>query len=218
MQNFERARTTMVDTQIRPSSITDSKLIAALGNIPREHFVPEERRSIAYVDVNHPLSPNGRFLSAPAAFAKLVQLADIGESDVVLDIGCGTGYSTAVIASLASAVVGLEDDPELVEKANAIFSDLDIGNAAVLEGKLDEGVPSEAPFDVIVMEGAVDMVSPALLAQLRNGGRLVAMLAKGATSTAQVFVKTDAGIAVRSSFNANLPKLTHAQHQSAFSL
>ena len=218
MKDFEHARKTMVDTQLRPANITDPDLLSVMGSIPRERFVPEDRQSLAYADISHTLSPKGRALPPAAAFAKLVQLAEITNDDVVLDIGSGTGYSTAVLAGLASAVVGVEDDAALVEKANTILADLDIGNAAVLEGELAEGVPSEAPFDAIVIEGAVDYVPETLLGQLRDGGRLVAIVTEGSASTARVFVKSDDGISVRSDFNATLPRLASMQRQPEFVL
>lgn len=218
MEDFERARETMVDTQLRPASITSSALLDAMGRIPREKFVPEQRQSIAYVDVDHQLSASGRALPAAAGFAKLAQLAEIVPTDIVLDIGCGAGYSTAVLASLASAVVGVEVETDLVEKANENLASLEIGNAAVLHGELQDGVPSEAPFDAIVIEGEVDVVPPALIKQLKDHGRLVAMIAKGETATATVFVKTGNDVAVRSSFNANLPKLAALQAQPEFIL
>jgi len=216
MEDFERARQQMVDTQLRTASITDSELLAAMGQIPRERFVPASRRPLAYVDVDHVLGTGGRALASAAPFAKLVQLAEVGPDDVVLDIGCGTGYSTAVLASLASAVVALDDDAGLVEQANTLLADLDIGNAAVLAGDLAGGVPSEAPFDVIVLEGAVDDVPPKLLTQLRDGGRLVAMVIEGATCTARLYVKTGNDIAMRRSYNAAIPRLVSVRPRPEF--
>lgn len=218
MNNFEHARRVMVDTQLRPASITDRPLLAVMGTIPRERFVPDDRMPIAYVDTDHILSLGGRALASAATFAKLVQLADVQPDDVVLDVGSGTGYSLAVLAALASAVVGIEDDDELIEKANANLSDLDIGNAAILKGTLEKGVPAEAPFDVIVIEGAVKTVPEALLGQLRDGGRLVAMINTSGASTAQVFVKTGKEIAVRSDFDARMPALRKETNQPAFIL
>lgn len=218
MTDFERARITMVDTQLRTSGITDPGLLSVMGTVPRERFVPEGREDIAYADLSHPLSDAGHRLPPAAAFAKLVQLAEVGPTDIVLDIGCGTGYSTAVLAGLSSAVVGLENDAGLVEKANGILADLDIGNAAVLAGKLEDGVPSEAPFDVIVVEGEVDFVPPALLDQLRDGGRLVALVADGPAATARIFMRSGEDVAVRPAFNATLPRLPAMQRQPGFVL
>jgi len=208
MVEFESARKIMVDNQLRTSGVTDLKILGAMGRIPRERFLAEKRHAIAYSDIDHELWDSRRFLATPAVFAKLVQLAEIGPKDVVLDVGCGTGYSTAVLAELASAVVGLDDDAELVEKANAVLADLDIGNAAVLNGDMTGGVPSEAPFDVILIEGSVDSVPPALFKQLRDGGRLIAVVNTGATSIATINVKTSEDIAVLPTFDAKLPPLS----------
>ena len=216
MEKFERARQQMVDTQLRTASITDSALLAAMGSVPRERFVPETRRPLAYVDVSHELNDKGRALATPATFARLVQLAEVTPNDVVLDVGCGSGYSTAVLANLASAVVALDNDPALVEKANDLLADLDIGNAAVLAGELSDGVASEAPFDVIVLEGAVDEVPPQLLKQLRDDGRLVAMAIEGATCTARIYVKTGNDIAMRRSYNAVMPALVPSKGRPEF--
>jgi len=216
MVEFDKARKIMVDNQLRPSGITDLKILGAMGRIPRERFLSEKLHAIAYSDSAQKVWNSERFLAAPAIFAKLVQLAEISSSDVVLDVGCGSGYSVAVLAELASAVVGLEDNEDLVEKANATLADLDIGNAAILTGNLNEGVPSEAPFDVILVEGAVDKVPPALLKQLRNGGRLIAMVNSGATAVATINVKTNEDIAVVPSFNAKLPQLSAMTRQPDF--
>jgi protein-L-isoaspartate(D-aspartate) O-methyltransferase len=218
MIDFEHARTVMVDTQLRPANISDRKLLAAMGRIPREKFVPEARAAIAYVDIAQPLAQGGRQLASAVTFARLAQLAEISPDDFVLDIGCGTGYSTAILAELAGAVVGIDDDDALVEAANANLADLDIGNATILKSDLAGGVPSEAPFDVIVFEGAVGAVPEALLAQLRDGGRLVAMITEGATATATIFVKSGKDIAMRPTFNASMPPLAGLQTQASFAL
>lgn len=216
MANFERAREVMVDTQLRPALVNDRKLLAIMGRVPRERFVPEARRPIAYTDTDHRLSESGRFLPSPAVFAQMVQLAEIGADDVVLDVGCGTGYSTAVLAEMASAVVGLESDSGLAAQANEILVDLDVGNAAVLDGVLEQGVPSEAPFDAVILEGAVSKVPEPLLAQLREGGKLVAMVGAGNMATAHVYVKTDGDVSVRADFNAAIPRLLPPTPEPAF--
>ncbi len=221
MQDFERARRQMVDTQIRTSAITDHALLAAMGDVPRERFVPKERRAVAYAEVTHTLGGGKRKLPTPGIFAKLVQLADVDENDVVLDLGCGTGYSVAVLAKLASAVVGVETDEALVEEANTILADLDIGNAAVLAGDMHEGLPKEAPFDVILFEGGVDYVPDELFKQLREGGRLVAMIAEREgmmMSTAHIYYKTSQGVSQRSTFDAAIPHLGTFRNKPEFSL
>ena len=163
MPDFAEARQHMVDSQLRTREVTDKPLLAAMLAVPRERFVPAARAGLAYADMSHKLSESGdRVLPAPEAFARLVQFGGITRDDIVLDIGCGTGYSSAVIARVAAAVVALESHEDLAAKADSILTELEVGNAAVLSGDLAAGVPSEAPFDVIVIEGAVDFVPEAL--------------------------------------------------------
>lgn len=207
MQNIANARQAMVDSQLRTSGVLDWRVLDAMGAIPRERFVPDVRRGLAYAETAHALDGNGHVLAPPAVFGKLVQLADIKPSDVILDVGCGTGYSSAVLASIGSAVVGIEDDKVLVARANDILADLEISNAAVLCGPLEKGVAKEAPFDVILIEGQVDEVPDSLLKQLRDGGRLVAVVGNGAAAVARIFVKSLGAVAVRTEFNATLPPL-----------
>lgn len=217
MMDFDSARRTMVDTQLRPSGVTDDRLLASMGRLPRENFVPVEMQPVAYSDTDVQLIPHGRSMAAPTVLAKLVQLANVASTDVVLDVGCGTGYSAAVLAELASAVVGIENDAALVEKANQVLTDLDVGNAAVLEAELSSGVPSEAPFDVIVLEGAVDEVPAALLKQLKDGGKLVAMVHNNGVPTAEIHLRTGKDISVRRDFNMALPPLESLVAKAEFS-
>lgn len=204
--DFSRARRTMVDNQLRTSGITDWRILDAMNRIPREKFVPDSHAGFAYSDEPIALSA-GRTMASPADFARLVQLAEIGSQDVVLDVACGTGYSTAVLSLLANAVVALESDEVLAGRANDILSDLDIGNAAAVSGPIENGVAREAPFDVIILEGAVDVVPAALLEQLRDGGRLVAVIGTGNAAVAHLYVKTGKDVAPLPSFNASLPLL-----------
>lgn len=206
MVDFARARRTMVDNQLRTSGITSWRILDAMNRVPREKFVPEHQVPFAYSDDAIPLSSD-RTLAAPADFARLVQLAEIDSQDVVLDVGCGTGYSTAVLSMLGNAVVALDSEEVLVGQANDVLAGLDIGNAAAVAGPIENGVPKEAPFDVIVLEGAVDVVPPALFDQLRDGGRLVAVLGKGNAAVAHLYVKTGKDVAATPSFNASLPLL-----------
>lgn len=217
MIDFEHAREAMVDNQLRTTGVTDRRLLSVMGRVPRERFVPDARRVLAYIDECHKVaSVPDRFLASPAQFAKLVQLAEIGHEDVVLDIGCATGYTTAVLAGLANAVVGLDDRADLVAQANENLAALDIGNAAVVEGPLEEGVTSEAPFDVIIIEGEIDEVPKGLFAQLRDGGRLVAVISEGLTASAHIYVRSGEDIAGRTEFNATVPRLPAMQRQPAF--
>ncbi|MEJ2459497.1 MAG: protein-L-isoaspartate O-methyltransferase [Novosphingobium sp.] len=205
MSDFAELRRQMVETQLRTRDVTDRALLLAMLDVPRERFVPEGRAGLAYSDMRHNLDgAHARVLPAPEAFARLIQLGEIGADDVVLDIACGTGYSSAVLSHIASAVVALEDDPDLAAQADAVLTALEVGNAAVLSGDLAAGVPSEAPFDVIVIEGAVGEVPESLLKQLKEGGRLVTGIAHGRTVVATLFVKMDGVVTRHEAFDIAL--------------
>lgn len=219
MVDFETARRTMVDTQLRPSSIQDRRILEVMGTVPRERFVPDSRKPLAYSDVEHDLaSANNRVLPAAASFARLVQLAQIRPDDVVLDIACGLGYSSAVLAGLGSAVLGVEDDEALVSKADAVLTELEIGNAAVVKAPLTIGVPKEAPFDVIVIEGEVEQVPHSLLSLLKDEGRLVTYIRNGHTGIATVFTRVGEDFAERSAFDATMPPLAAFARPAEFAL
>lgn len=209
MTDFERARKLMVDNQLRTSNVTDRRVLLAMGHVPRERFVPDARQALAYIDEDVPLTAaaNPRFLSAPAPFAKLLQLVGIDHADHVLDLGCGTGYSTAVLAYLSQHVTGVENDPSLAHAARDNLSALQVTNASIVEGPLDAAPKGTAPFDVIVVEGAVPAVPDQLFDALREGGRLVALVSSGPTAVAHLFVKSGRDVAGRADFNAKLPAL-----------
>lgn len=180
MADVALQRKNMVDSQVRPNDVTDRRIINAMLNVPREAFLPTALKPIAYIDETLPLvkaadGAPARGLMAPRVFAKLVQLAEVSESDIVLDVGGLTGYSAAVIARLAQTVVVLESDPALAETATKALEELGVDNAAVVTGDLEVGYPSEGPYDAIIVEGTVDAMPPGLLDQLKDGGRLVAI-------------------------------------------
>ncbi|WP_404403876.1 protein-L-isoaspartate O-methyltransferase [Pelagibacterium halotolerans] len=215
MMDFAHARRTMVDNQLRTSGITNWHILDVMNRVPRERFVSEARSALAYSDEEIALSET-RTMPAPATFGKLVQLAEVGPDDVVLDIACGTGYSTAVLAGLANAVVALDDEEALVVQANDILADLDIGNAAAVCGPLEAGVAKEAPFDVILIEGAVDEVPETLFSQLRDGGRLVAVIGSGNAAVTHLYVKSGKSVVSRAAFNASLPVLAAFKRAPSF--
>lgn len=184
MTDFRLQRINMVESQVRPSDITDRRIIGAMLEVPRERFVPEGFAPIAYSDgpvpvVARPGGGEGRYLLPPRALAKLIQLAEVDPESLVLDVGCATGYSTAVLAKVAGRVVAVEAEPGLARQAVRNLRALEMSNAAVIEGSHADGAPAEAPFDVILLNGGVPRVAPSLLDQLRDGGRLVAMLREG---------------------------------------
>ena len=160
MIDFARRRLTMVETQLRPNEVTDTRLLAAMGALPRERFVPERFRPFAYIDEGIEVFPAidaapARVLLAPMVLARLVQLAAVEPGDTVLDVGCATGYSTAILARLGRQVVGVEPEPELAEAARANLRALELANTEIVEGDLARGCPEQGPYDVILLNGSV---------------------------------------------------------------
>ena len=176
MPDTAAIRRTMVESQLRTNRVTDEAVLAAMEAVPRERFVPPALAGVAYIDDDLPLG-GGRYLLEPMLFAWLLQAAAIRPADLVLDVGCATGYSTAVIARLAATVLALESDPALARAAGENLAGLEVDNAVVVAGALRAGYPAHAPYDVIVVEGAVPEIPAALCQQLAEGGRLAAVLA-----------------------------------------
>jgi len=205
----------MVDGQVRTTDVTDSAILDAMLAVPREAFVPRARQPLAYIDEDIAVAP-GRYLMEPSPFAKIIQLAEVAPGDVVLDVGCATGYSAAILSRLASSVVALECDPALAASAGETLSGLGHDNVAVVEGPLEQGYPSEAPYDVIFVGGAVDEVPDALLSQLKDGGRLVAVVGRGNAGVARVFTRSGEVISSRRGFNAAVQPLPGFLRTPAF--
>jgi protein-L-isoaspartate(D-aspartate) O-methyltransferase len=205
----------MVQRQLLPNQVTNARLIAAMGEVPREAFVPENRRDIAYGDEDLELAA-GRYLMEPRVFARLLQAADIAPGDVVLDVGCASGYSTAVLARLAATVVGLEADKALAADAARTLSQLSIDNAVVVEGPLAAGLPKQGPFDVIVVEGAIERRPDDLLRQLAEGGRLVAVHIQQRVGRATLWRRSGELTARRDLFDAAVRKLADFDAPAAF--
>ena len=198
MIDFERQRLTMVESQLRPNEVTDTRLLAAMRTLPREAFVPQKLRALAYMDEGIEVFPSidgalARFLLAPMVLARLVQLAAVEPQDAVLDIGCATGYSAAVLAALGRSVIGLEPEPELAEAARVTLREVGIANAEIVEGALARGHPEAGPYDVILLNGSVPEMPETLISQLKEGGRIAAILSSGANTASQgkacLFVK-----------------------------
>ncbi len=201
----DSARFNMVETQIRTSNVTDVRIHAAMGAVPRERFIPSGAgQALAYADVPVPVAP-GRYLLDPRSFAKLLQLARITAEDRVLDVGCATGYSSAVLARLAKSVVALEQDADLVRIASQALEDV-VGQVVVTQGALIEGFKSDAPYDVIFINGAIEQTPDTLLAQLAEGGRLVTVMKDG-QSRAWLFLKENGQVGKRPDFDADVPLL-----------
>lgn len=208
-------RTNMVESQVRPSDVTDRRIIRAMQALPRERFAPPAVRALAYMDGTVPLG-GGRALLAPRVLAKLVQAAGVEPDAVVLDIGAATGYAAAVLASFAGRVIALESDQMLAREAQAALSEAGVANVTVVEGDLAQGWPSEGPYDAILLEGAVDSVPPALLDQLKDGGRLVAVVRQGATGRASVWRRDGREFGVAEVFDAAADPLPGFQTAPAF--
>jgi protein-L-isoaspartate(D-aspartate) O-methyltransferase len=215
MIDFAHARTQMVENQLRTVSVSDKRLLAAMLAVPREQFVAAAQKPIAYTDAVHPIGA-GRFLAAPAPFAKLLQLAEIGPDDAVLDVGAGTGYSTAVLAAMAGEVTALESDPDLADLARRNLTELGIAHVRLVDAPLDGSYDPGRLFDVIVVEGAVTSEPSAFFPLLADGGRLVALLRQRRVATAHLYVRSGREVAGRAEFNAALPALPLAPQAPAF--
>jgi protein-L-isoaspartate(D-aspartate) O-methyltransferase len=201
MIDFAAARRMMVDGQVRTADVTDLRILAAMLDLPRERFFPADKAQLAYLDLDVAVSAPGqpvRRLLKPMVLAKLIHAADIAETDRVLDIGCATGYGVAVLSHLAGAVTGLEEDSGLAQQATAAVGT----SASIVTGPLSRGCPADGPFDVILLEGAVELVPPALFAQLKNGGRLVCVLGRGADGKATLYRRIDDDVSGRPVFDA----------------
>lgn len=209
-ERYAELRRAMVDSQVRTTDVTQLRLLDALLSVPREHFVPAAMKAFAYIDDDILVAddPHPRYLMEASPFAKLLQLLDIGEDDLVLDIGCGTGYSSAVISRMAGAVIALEEDEQLAEMATNTLVEHGFDSVAVVTGALNEGFSGEGPYDVIVLNGAVDFVPQALLDQLKPGGRLGAIVGSGLAAQAILHVRDNEGVvSSRRAFNINAKPL-----------
>ena len=218
--DFHQQRVKMVDGQLRTTDVGDTAILSAMLALPREAFVPAAKRALAYIDedIELPVSPGGapRFLMEPSPFARLVQLAAVRNGDTVLDVGCATGYSSAVLARMGGAVVALESDPLLAAQAREALEGQGVDNVTVVEGDLAGGHAARAPYDVIFVNGAVDEVSPALFDQLADGGRLVAVIGEGNAGRAMLHLKENGVVSARHAFNAAVRPLAEFRRASAF--
>ncbi len=217
MFDFSAARETMLDSQIRTNDVTDRDVQAAFLKVPRECFVPKSKMALAYGDANVDLG-NGRWMLRPRDFSKMIASAEILDTDVVLDIACGRGYSVAVMAQLAETVVALEETEEDVERATHLLEKCDVSNAAVVQGDLKAGAPEHGPFNVIFVNGAVSEVPQTWFDQLANGGRLVVALSEGAICRVAVYTKSGDSIGERIAFDANVPVLPGFEAKQSFVL
>jgi protein-L-isoaspartate(D-aspartate) O-methyltransferase len=202
MIDFVAARRMMVDCQVRTADVTDPRIVTAMMELPRERFFPEDKASLAYLDLDVPVSEAGqpvRRLLTPMVLAKLIQAVEITPAAHVLDVGCATGYGTALLSELAGSVVALEEDAGLARQATAALAG--IKNVKLVTGPLAAGWAAEAPYDVILLEGATEIVPAALTKQLKPGGRLICVMGR-TPGTGTIFQKSDTDISRRSLFEA----------------
>lgn len=217
MSDYAAARLNMVESQIRANNVTEPVLVDAFLAVPRERFVPKGMEGIAYVDEDLSLG-DGRYLIEPMVLARLIQLTQVGPTDLALVIGCGTGYSCAVLARLAAAVVGVEASEALADQAVATLGELSVDNAAVVKGSLTEGYPRQAPYNVILFDGAIDEVPPAIADQLADGGRLAAVVREGPRGVGRgtVFMREHGVLSGRRAFDAATPLLPGLARKPSF--
>jgi protein-L-isoaspartate(D-aspartate) O-methyltransferase len=213
--DYASARRNMVESQLRPNKVADPALLDALASVPRELFVPEPLRGVAYVDEDIPLG-RARFLMEPMILGRLLELAAVRPSDAALVVGAGLGYSAAVLARIAGRVVALEGDRDLAQPAAQMLQTLGLSNVALVEGPLAEGAPRQAPFDVILFDGAVDRVPPAILDQLAEDGRLVVVVRSAGIGRATLMTRQAGIMASRVAFDAAVPCLPGFEPAPAF--
>jgi protein-L-isoaspartate(D-aspartate) O-methyltransferase len=219
MSGFATARQKMVDGQVRPSDVTDIRIIDAMLAVPREAFVPPNQSALAYLDRDLDVSESAsarRFLIKPQVLAKMLQAAEIKETDKVLVAGSAPGYAAAVVARLARQVVATEGDPGQVAKAKAVLAQLGLENVTFKAAAAADGDPADAPYDVIVLEGATEITPERLYGQLRNGGRLVGVFAMTKPPRATIVTHSHADFGSRTLFDASVPVLSGLERLPAF--
>lgn len=217
MTDYAARRTMMVDTQVRPSDVTKFPIIDAMLSVPREAFVPTALREAAYMGENIDLG-EGRVMLDPRTLAKMLDALEIENDDLVLDIGPAYGYSAAVIARMAEAVVGVEDKATVLAEAQRTLSEQGADNVVLHEGPLAGGAPEHGPYDVITVQGAVEHLPEALIAQLKEGGRMACLFMEGALGVMRIGYKIDGQVNWRYAFNAGAPVLPGFERHAAFTL
>lgn len=217
MTNYSARRTMMVDTQIRPSDVTKFPIIDAMLRVPREAYVPRQLREAAYVGENVDLG-GGRVVMEPRTLAKMLDALDIQGDELVLDIGSAYGYSAAVMARMAEAVVAVEEDAEMIGEAQTALAEHGADNVIMHEGPLTGGAPDHGPYDVIAVEGAIEHLPDSITDQLKEGGRIACLFMEGALGVMRIGYKIDGVINWRFSFNAGAPVLPGFEKHAAFIL
>ena len=217
MTDFAANRLMMVDTQVRPSDVTKFPIIDAMLSVRREAFVPRTRQETAYVDANIAIAAN-RVILEPRSLAKMLDAMELQQSDVVLAIGTGLGYTAALLSRMCEAVIALEEDSDMAKEAEAILLQEGSDNVVVVEGALALGSAKSGPYDAIVIEGGVEDIPSELLAQLKDGGRIAAIFMDGALGECRLGYCIDGQVSWRRAFNASAPVLPGFEAKSEFSL
>ena len=217
MTDYQTRRKTMVDTQIRPSDVTKFPIIEAFLSVPREKFVPDGKREAAYIGENFKIGQS-RVILEPRTLAKLLDALDIRNDELVLDIGPGLGYSSAVISPMAEVVIAVEDDSSMANEAEEILTEVGADNVVIQIGKLEDGAPEHGPYDVIILQGGVEKIPSSIVKQLKNGGRVGAIFVEEGLGTAKIGFKLNDKINWRYSFNAAAPVLPGFFKQKDFVL
>ena len=217
MTDYQTRRKTMVDTQIRPSDVTKFPIIESFLSVPREKFVPDGKREAAYIGENFKIGQS-RVILEPRTLAKLLDALDIRNDELVLDIGPGLGYSSAVISPMAEVVIAVEDDSTMESEAEEILAEVGADNVVIQIGKLEDGAPEHGPYDVIILQGGVEEIPSSILKQLKNGGRVGAIFMEEGLGTAKIGFKLNDIINWRYCFNAAAPVLPGFFKQKDFVL
>lgn len=217
MTDFAARRTVMVDTQVRPNDVTKFPVIDAMLAVPREDFVPNDKRETAYVGENIDLG-RGRVVLEPRTLAKMLDALDIQPDELVMDIGAGLGYSAAVISRMAQAVVAVEEDDGMATEAQAALSAAEADNVILHVGPLAEGAAQHGPYDVVVLQGAVAHLPDAIADQIKEGGRILCLFDEGRLGVARIGYKIDGALNWRHAFNAGAPVLPGFERHKAFTL
>lgn len=218
MTAFAEARQNMVDSQLRPTRVTDAKILAAMAELPRERFVPKSKQGIAYVDEDIEVAP-GRFLMEPVVVARLMQALELTPDTTVLNIGCATGYDAALLGRVAGSVVAVESDSGLAALASEAINDLAVDNVAVVEAPATDGYPAQAPYDAIFISGAVDEVPSSISGQLAPDGRLAVVIGggePGILGRAHLYVRSGDTISSRPLFDAGTHMLPDFIREESF--
>ncbi|MCV6585221.1 MAG: protein-L-isoaspartate O-methyltransferase [Marinibacterium sp.] len=217
MPDFAERRRMMVDTQVRPQDVTKFPIIDAMLSVPREIFVPDAQREAAYAGQHVELG-DGRVVLDARTLAKMLDALAFSGDELVLDVGAGLGYSSAVVARMAEAVVALEENESWAEDLPELLSDAGADNVIVQTGVLAEGAAEHGPFDVILVQGGVGDLPAALINQLKTGGRIACLFMEGALGVVRVGYKLKDGMSWRFEFNAEAPVLPGFEAKANFSL